>query len=172
MNVGILLYSHTGHTLLVGQRIMESLLALGHEVHLERISAENEDPNSRQVPLLTAIPDITGYDTLILGAPVQAGRLSPIMQAYLDVLPSVCNQKTACFVTQHFTVKWMGSTRAIKQITHAFEQKGSPPLISGIIQWSSKDRDRHTDTCRQSGSFVCAALHSVPIQICRLVGFP
>ena len=141
MNVGIILYSHTGHTLSVGQKIMETLLAQGNEVHLERIEAANAEPNSRQPPVLTSIPDITAYDAVILGAPVQGGRLSPVIQAYLDILPSVREKKAACFVTQHFKAKWMGSARAVRQITQAVEQKGTSILASGIVQWTSKDRD-------------------------------
>jgi menaquinone-dependent protoporphyrinogen IX oxidase len=141
MNVGIILYSHTGHTLTVGQAIMESLLAQGHKVRLERIEAANEDPNSRQPLVLTSIPDPSPYDAVILGAPVQGGRLSPIMQAYLDRLPSLREKKAACFVTQHFRAKWMGSTRAVKQITNAVEKQGATVLASGIVQWSSKDRE-------------------------------
>jgi multimeric flavodoxin WrbA len=120
---------------------MEALLKTGNEVRLKRITAGNDASNSRRPPVLTSIPDISGYDAVILGAPVQGGRLSPVMQTYLDMLPSVRGKKVACFVTQHFTTKLMGSTRAVKQITQAVEQKGSSILSSGIVQWSSKNRE-------------------------------
>jgi len=60
---------------------------------------------------------------------------------YPDRLPSLREKKAACFVTQHFKSKWMGSTRALKQLTNVLEQKGASVLASGIAQWSSKDRE-------------------------------
>lgn len=141
MNIGIIIYSHTGHTLSVGEKIMESLLAKGHSVRLERISAANEDPQSKERISLTVIPDITPYDAVIFGAPVQGARLSPVMSEYLALLPSMQGRKAACFVTQQFKMKWMGSTRAVKQITRAAEQKGTSITASGIVQWSSDARE-------------------------------
>ncbi len=141
MNIGIIIYSHSGHTLSVGEKIMESLLAQGHSVRIERISAAKKNPQSKERIRLTAIPDITPYDAMIFGAPVQGARLSPVMREYLALLPSLQGRKTACFVTQQFKMKWMGSSRAVKQITRAVEQKGTPILASGIVQWSSEARE-------------------------------
>ena len=141
MNIGIIIYSHSGHTLSVGEKIMESLLAKGHTVSLERISAANEDPQSKEKIRLTSIPDTTPYDTVIFGAPVQGASLSPVMKEYLALLPALQGRKAACFVTQHFKMKWMGSTRAVKQITRAAEQKGITITASGIVQWSSEARE-------------------------------
>ena len=119
---------------------------------MEIISVDNDDPNSRQAPILTAIPELTKYDAVIFGAPVQGGRLSLVMQAYLDRLPSIREKKAACFVTQHFQAKWMGSTRAVKQITRAVEQKGASILFSGIVQWSSRTRE---EQIRQVANQMC-----------------
>lgn len=141
MNIGIIIYSHSGHTLSVGEKIKEALLAQGHLVRLEKICAENEDPQSKDRIRLTVIPDITPYDAVIFGAPVQGAQLSPIMREYLAVLPALQGRKAACFVTQQFKIKWMGSTRAVKQITRAAEQKGISITASGIVQWSSDARE-------------------------------
>jgi len=141
MNIGIIVYSHSGHTQSVGEKIKDSLLAQGHSVRLEKITATNENPQSREKIRLTAIPDITPYEAVIFGAPVQGAQLSPVMKEYLTRLPALQGKKTACFVTQQFKMKWMGSTRAIKQITRAAEQKGAPIIASGIIQWSSEVRE-------------------------------
>jgi len=140
MNIGIIIYSHSGNTLCVGEQIKDALLAEGHSVQLERIEASNEDSKSKEPIRLTAIPDITPYDAVIFGAPVEAFQLSPVMRAYLDLLPELKGRKASCFVTQHLKKKWMGSSRAVKQITRAAEQKGTPIIASGIVQWSSEAR--------------------------------
>lgn len=141
MNIGIIIYSHTGNTLSVGEKIMEALLAKGHSVRLEQISVENDDPQVKGPIRLTAIPDPSPYDAVIFGGPVAGAQLSPFMKEYLTRLPALRDKKAACFVTQHFKLKWMGSTRAVKQITRAVEQKGTPIIASGMVQWSSEARD-------------------------------
>lgn len=141
MNIGIIVYSRTGNTLSVGEKIKEALIAKEHSVCLEKISAENETSQAKGPIRLTSIPYPSPYDALILGGPVAGAQLSPFMKEYLSRLPAIRGKKVACFVTQHFPLKWMGSTRAVKQITRAVEQKGAPVIASGIVQWSSKERD-------------------------------
>jgi len=141
MNIGIIIYSHSGHTWSVGEKIKEELLVQGHSVQMEKISAANEDPQSPKQIVLNAIPDLSNYDAVIFGAPVAGFQLSPIMRAYLTQLPALQGRKAACFVTQHLKKKWMGSSRAVKQITRAVEQKGTPIIASGIVQWSSEARE-------------------------------
>jgi len=141
MNIGIIVYSRTGNTLSVGEKIKEALLAKGHAVCLERISAENDSPQAKGPIRLTSIPDPSPYDAVIFGGSVAGAQLSPFMKEYLTRLPALRGKKVACFVTQHFPLKWMGSTRAVKQITRAVEQKGAPVIASGIVQWSSKERE-------------------------------
>lgn len=141
MNIGIIIYSHTGNTLSVGEKIMEALLAKGHSVRLERIAAGNEGSQAKGPIRLTAIPDPSPYDAVIFGGSVAGAQLSPFMKEYLARLPDLRSKKVACFVTQHFILKWMGSTRAVKQITRAVEQKGASIIASGIVQWSSRLRE-------------------------------
>jgi menaquinone-dependent protoporphyrinogen IX oxidase len=150
MNIGIILYSNTGNTLSVGEKIKEALLAKGHTVRLERISAENEASPVKGPIRLTAIPDPSPYDAVIFGGPVVGAQLSPFMKEYLTRLPALQGKKVACFVTQHFKLKWMGSTRAVKQITRAVEQKGAPLVASGIVQWSSELRDEQISQVAES----------------------
>jgi len=59
----------------------------------------------------------------------------------LPFFPQLQGRKAACFVTKQFKMKWMGSTRAVKQITRAAEQKGTSITASGIVQWSSDARE-------------------------------
>lgn len=141
MKIGIVIHSHTGNTLHVGERLEDTLLASGHTVHLERVRALNEDPNAGDTVKLTQIPDITQYDYVIIGAPVRAFSLSPVMRAYLSQLPDMGGKKIACFVTQHFPKPWMGGNRAIKQMIHAVTQKGGKLADKGIINWSSGARE-------------------------------
>lgn len=142
MNIGIIIYSRTGNTLSVGERIRESLLTGGHEVHLERVTAINEDPNTTKEKIkLKSVPDIALYDYVIIGAPVQGFSLSPIMKTYLDQIHQLQGKKVACFVTQHFPKPWMGGSRALKQMVSIISQKSGKVTGSGNINWTNRARE-------------------------------
>ena len=141
MTTGIILFSRTGNTLSVGEKLKEYLLAGKQAAALERVTAVNEDPNSREKIKLKSIPDIAQYDYVIIGAPVQAFSLSPVMKAYLDQIPLIQGKKVACFVTQHFPKPWMGGNRALRQMTGLISQKGGKVIGTGNVNWTSKARE-------------------------------
>lgn len=141
MRIGIIVFSRTGNTLSVGERLKESLLAGGQTVNLEQVRVVNVDPNAKEKIKLKSIPDITLYDYVIIGAPVQAFSLSPVMKAYLDQLPQLQGKKVACFVTQHFPKPWMGGSRALKQIAGIISQKGGKVTATGNVNWTNRARE-------------------------------
>ena len=116
MNIGIIVHSHTGNTLSVAEKLKDRFLAEGHLVTLEQVTAVNEDPAAAANVELKTIPDIAGYDVLILGSPVRAFSLSPVMLLYLNQLPLLQGKKISCFVTQQLPFAWMGGNRSIKQM--------------------------------------------------------
>lgn len=142
MKVGIIVHSHTGNTLSVAQKLKEQLLAAGHSVTLEQVTAVNESPSAGGKIQLKTIPDPSSYDALIIGAPVQGFSLSPVMKVYLSQIPSLKGKKVSCFTTQLFPFAWMGGNRAIEQTKKACKTKGVNISETGIINWSRKDRDR------------------------------
>ncbi len=141
MKIGIILHSHTGNTLSVGERLKDSLLAKGHSVQLERVIAENEDPQAKGAIRLKNVPDISVYDYVIFGAPVRAFSLSPVMTAYLSQLQLMNGKKIACYVTQHFSKPWMGGSRALKQMGSIISQKGGMVIDTGDVNWTNKIRE-------------------------------
>jgi menaquinone-dependent protoporphyrinogen IX oxidase len=141
MRIGIIIHSHTGNTLSVGERLREALTAKGYNVQIERVTAVNEDPKSNEKIRLESVPDISPYDAVIIGAPVRAFSLSPVMKAYLAEIPQIQGKKVSCFVTEHFPKPWMGGNHAIKQILGLIAQKGGTVTCSGVINWSGKARE-------------------------------
>jgi NAD(P)H dehydrogenase (quinone) len=141
MKIGIIIHSHTGNTLSVGERLKEVLLVGGCNVQLERVLAVNEDPNNKASIQLKSIPDIAPYDFLVIGAPVRGFSQSPVIKAYLSQLPDIHGKKVACYVTQHFPKPWLGGTRAIKQMIYSIEEKGGIIAETGIINWTGKTRE-------------------------------
>ena len=85
MNIGIIVYSQTGNTLSVAERLKEALSSKGHTSSIERVEIVAESLH----PKLKAAPDTVPYDALVLASPVHAFTLAPAMKAYLAQLPEL-----------------------------------------------------------------------------------
>lgn len=104
MKIGIIVHSHTGNTLSVAQKIKEKLLTAGHSVNLEQVTAVNEDSVAAGKIQLKTIPDVSTYDILIFGAPVNGFSLSQVMKEYLLQIPSWGSmRKPPKFLTGYFS---------------------------------------------------------------------
>jgi flavodoxin len=141
MKVGIIVFSHSGNTLSVGEKLRDTLVSQGNTVQLERVTAEKDDPGPSDKIVLTSMPLITNYDIIIFGAPVQAFSLSPIMSAYLNQLPKLDGKKIACFVTEQFPKPWMGGNQALKKMGRIITQNGGKVTETGVVNWSNKARE-------------------------------
>jgi len=141
MKIGIIFYSYSGNTLTVAERLKVMLCNKGYDVNLERIKASEEDPNSGKPIVLSEIPDTSQYDEIILGAPVRAFSLNPIMKIYLGKLPDLQGKSVSCFVTEHFPKTWMGGNNAIKQMKRIVHEKNGNITHCGIINWSNTKRE-------------------------------
>ncbi len=145
MNVGIIVYSHTGNTLSVAQKLEQALRNNGHAVSIARVEPVQEDPRAPGPVQLKSAPDVSGYDAVIFASPVQAFSLAPVMKLYLSKLPSLAGKKVSCFVTQHLKKAWMGGNRGVGQITSACRDKGAQVAASGIVNWSGDARERQIE---------------------------
>ena len=141
MRIGIIVHSHTGHTLGVAEKLMRKLQTEGHDVSLERVSVVDEDPNKMTNIQLASNPDIQAYEGLIFAAPVRGFSLSPVMKLYLSQLGTLNGKKVYGFVTQSFPFPWMGGNQSIKQLKRACQEKDVEVIETGIINWSNKNRE-------------------------------
>ncbi len=141
MNIGILVHSHTGNTLSVAEKLEQALLNAGHTARIERITAVNEDPSAANDITLKDIPDIAGYDALLLGAPVRGFSLSPVMGKYLAQIGPLNGRKIGCFVTQKFPKPWMGGNRSVRQMAELCRAKGAAVTKTGVVNWDNKARE-------------------------------
>ncbi|MDF2671821.1 MAG: flavodoxin/nitric oxide synthase [Clostridiales bacterium] len=144
MKVGIIVHSHTGHTLSVAQKLKEVLVSAGHLVNLEQVKAVNEDPSAAKNIQLKTKPDIVGYDVLIFGAPVHGFSLSPVMKAYLAQISTLQGKKVGCFLTEYFPLASMGGNRAMGEFKKACEDKGGNVFQTAIVNWSMGQREKKT----------------------------
>ncbi|MBN1798582.1 MAG: flavodoxin family protein [Spirochaetales bacterium] len=140
MNIGIIIFSHTGNTNSVALKLKDRLQAAGHSVKLERITVNADyKPGSDSFQLKTK-PEVNAYDALILGAPVWAFSLATVMKSYLMQIESLKNKKVACYVTHFFPYNWMGGKGAVGRMIKICKAKGAAVGGSGIIGWAGKKR--------------------------------
>lgn len=132
--IGIILYSKTGETRKIAQRLQEKLNCPLHE-----IIPESYDPKIMK-PVLIEAPEIGAFDTLVLASPVHAFQVAKVMEAYL--LQTDFSGKTVdLFVTHYFPFTWLGGSQTLKQMKRMVEQKGGVVRHQTSINWSSKKRE-------------------------------
>jgi flavodoxin len=141
MKIGIIVHSHTGNTLSVGERIKEEWERKGASVKVERVKAVNEEPAEAEKTELAETPDVSSYDVVVFGAPVRAFSLSPVMKKYMNQIDSLAGKEVYCFVTQQLKTPVLGGSHSIKQMKQLCAVKGQRVTKSGIINWSNKKRE-------------------------------
>jgi flavodoxin len=145
MNIGIVVYSQTGNTLSVAEKLKDRLISAGHAASIERLAPVLANPKDPLSFHFDALPDLAGYDALVFAAPVQGFSLSQVMAAYLPLMPDLTGRKAACFVTKQLASAWTGGNKAIAQMTKAVEDKGGTVCGTGMIMWSSKQREKELE---------------------------
>ena len=136
MKIGLILFSHTGHTKRVGERAATRLRNDGHEVNF--ILLETLEPiNFRADEMaLKSVPEISDFDALVLGTPVHGGRMSAPMRYFLNQTPSMNGISIVLFATNFFRSSW-GATQTLQTLRKMCEEKGAHYLGAVDIQWFS-----------------------------------
>jgi len=155
MNIGIVVYSWSGNTLSVAERLKERLAAAGHTVNLEQVTVVGERKRGAREFELATKPDVSPYDAVVFGSAVEAFSLSSVLTAYLKGVGSLEGKKVACLVTQQFPYPWMGGNRAIGQMRKLCKAKGGTIVGSAVVNWAKSRREKTTAQAveRLSGLF-------------------
>ena len=141
MKIGIVIHSKTGHTAGVGQKILAELVKNGYPAEYQALSARNDAEMKVELVELEGVPSLESYDVVILGAPVRAFSLSPVMKSYLRQVKTGQSQTVLCFVTHQFPFPWMGGNQAIRQFKEACASKDLKVVGTQIVDWSNKNRE-------------------------------
>lgn len=147
MKIGLIIYSQTGNTKHVAEKLQQKLSAAGHEVSLEEITISGDVPAQPGKFQLTRIPAAEKYDSIIFGAPVQAFSLNPVMKAYMKKLPSLAGKKVAIFVTKQIPLLWFGGTGAVARMKKACESSGAEVAGTEIVVWAETKREQTIRKC-------------------------
>lgn len=140
MNIGIIVYSETGNTYSVAQKIKDSISDSGHNIVVKKLETIEKNKKKKDYNL-KEYPDLSKYDLLIFASYVEAFSLSLAMQNYFKDIESLNGKKVFCFVTKALFFNWTGGNRAIRQMKRMCKSKGASILGSGIVKWRDKDRE-------------------------------
>lgn len=142
MKIGLIVYSETGNTLSVAQKVSETLAAAGHSAEIRQVTIQPREKADSPV-VLKDIPSAEGFDLLVFGAPVQAFSLCRAMTKYLKQMKSIRGVPAGCYVTQGLTKKWMGGNRAYNTMRKLLLAHGAAePVRIGHVHWRADERDK------------------------------
>jgi len=144
MKIGIIVYSQSGNTLSVAEKLKEKLATAGHSAEIEQVTVVGGRKSGDRTFQLETRPDVAQYDALVFGSAVEAFSLSPVLKNYLVEVDSLQDKQVACLVTQLFPYPWMGGNRAIRQMRRLCESKGATVRGTGVINWSKFRRAKTT----------------------------
>ncbi len=139
MNIGIIVYSLSGHTLSVAAKLKEALAAAGHRVSVERVEIVGLATRAAEDAELKTRPDVGPYEALVFGCPVRGGTVPSPMRRYLEQIPSLSNKKVACFVTHFFRREW-GANQVFAQMKGIIEPKAATIRGTAEVKWFSLNR--------------------------------
>jgi len=144
MNIGIIVFSQTGHTLSVAEKLKNALVVQGHSAVIEQVSVEGEVSPDKPVVLGSA-PNTAKFDAVIFAAPVMGFMLNPAMKAYLSQMKELAGKKAGFLVTQQLPFGWMGGDRAVRAMSELVRARGGTPGASGIVHWGNEaKREKQT----------------------------
>lgn len=141
MKIGIIVFSKTNNTFLVGERLKIALEEKGLDVEIQRIIPENDDPGVKPPIVFTNKPDVSPYDMVIFGSPVWAFSLAVVMKEYLEQISSLEGKMVFSFVTKQLASKLTGGTKANREIKSAVVSKNGIVKKSFMISWKNKKRE-------------------------------
>ena len=145
MKIGIIVYSNTGNTYSVAEKLYKGLFKKGQSVTIDRIEVNRDMKKAPNKIDFVKNPDVKKYDAIILASPVEAFSLCPVMKNYLEGISSLKGKRIACFVTEYLPFAWMGGNNAIKQMKTICEGKDAIVCRTDVINWKNKHREEMID---------------------------
>ena len=145
MNIGVVFYSHTGHTAKLAEKLKLTLKNAGHSVTSIRLETSLPlDLHARHAALRN-LPSVEAYDALIIGTPVHGGRISAPVLTFLEELPSLSGKRVSFFLT-HFLPRQWGAVQTISALENICKEKEAEIQGSADVTWFSISRRKQMIT--------------------------
>lgn len=144
MKMAIILYSGTGNTRGVAERLATKVRARGDQAEIREITVTGDPGKGADAFQLASTPSTDDADVVVLASPVMAFSLSPVMKAYLDQAKPP-QRPVRVVITQHFPRSWMGGRQALGWMTRALKRNGTSVAEAMIVNWTSKAREKQIE---------------------------
>jgi flavodoxin len=141
MTIQLIVHSQTGNTLSVANALKASVEPINHTVTLTHVEANNEREMDLSKIAISAIPDCSEADMIVLGGPVRGASASPAILKTISSLGSVKGKKCVVFTTEFFPYDWMGGKRAVTMMEKELTARGAQVMSHAIIHWKRRDRE-------------------------------
>lgn len=139
MKVGILFHSGTGITRRFAGVLAERLKEGGYEVEVIPLEAAGEvKPHQRDVALVR-VPDCSSFDAMMIGGPVWAFDMSPVVLSFAGSLKDLAGTRVVPFATMAFPFPFMGGTGAVRRLGALLGKAGATVLPGVILGGRSRD---------------------------------
>ncbi|MDO9592581.1 MAG: hypothetical protein Q7I98_05225 [Erysipelotrichaceae bacterium] len=144
MKIAVVIYSYTGNSFSIGQKIVRYLQNKNHDAQLIRVNVEDDQPSKTDIQF-GEIESLASFDKVVFGSPVRAFSLAPAMVKYLQQVESLKGKRASCFVTKQLPFLWTGGTSALNKMVSLCKEKGASIDKTVIINWTDKGRDQKVD---------------------------
>lgn len=147
MKVALIVYSLTGHTRSVAEKIRGLLITEGHVADCLQVNHEpkQDKGNPMEKVVLKDLPNLEDYDAFVFGSYVEAFNLCRVMQQYLQQIENK-NAKAACLTTQQFMKPFFGGNKAQKKMKKLLTEKGFDVVGGANIGWKlDEGREQRVD---------------------------
>ena len=141
MNIGVVVYSQTGHTLSVARALHEKLVADGRSAHLEQVETIGKANPSATGGALKAAPPVDEYDALVIGSPVWGGKPAWPTATYLNQIAGLQGKRVAIMATGALPAA-IGRNQTIAELAEVCQSKGAEVVGSGSVCWFSPRRGK------------------------------
>jgi flavodoxin len=138
MNIGIIIYSMSGHTATVAKAVAERFRRDDHDVDIKLLLVTGMPrPGSKRFSICN-MPDseeIDGYDAILFGGPVWLFKASPVILKFLGRLEKLKGKKLLCFVTQLAPWPSLGGYQALRTMNSKLKESGGTILPGESFQY-------------------------------------
>ncbi len=142
MKIGLIIFSQSGNTRSVAEKIRDRLNLSGHEAVIDEIRISGKVPAEMGKFKIEHSPSPDQYDAVIFGAPVQAFSLNPVMKEYMGKMPPLKGKKVVLYITKQLPLLFAGGTGSIALMKKACEDRGAKVIETGMVVWSDKKRQQ------------------------------
>jgi flavodoxin len=135
MKIGIFVHSQSGNTARLALAVTHALREKGQEVDVELLRPVGKThPGARHVELKN-VPELDGYDMVLLGGPVWGFNASPVVVSFLHQVAGLKGKKTMFFLTSGFPSPFSGWNRAHKKIRELLEESMATVIEGESLFW-------------------------------------